>query len=148
MMQSDNLEYISKVRNINVEHRESLTSLEKLALFTTDKVGSMGFFFIILIWTLVWILWNTYAPKGFRFDPFPGFILWLFISNVLQLVLLPLIMVGQNLQSRHAEARAEADFELNVQAEKEIKILLRHMEKQNNLMLEILRRLDESREAR
>ncbi len=136
------------MRNINVEHHESLSPLEKLALVTTNKVGSMGFFFLILIWTVVWILWNTYAPAGFRFDPFPGFILWLFISNVLQLVLLPLIMVGQNLQSRHAEARAEADFELNVQAEKEIKLLLRHMEKQNNLMLEILRRLDESTEAR
>ena len=50
-------------------------------------------------------------------------ILWLFISNVLQLILLPLIMVGQNLQSRHAEARADADFEVNIQAEKEIKLL-------------------------
>lgn len=147
-MEENGLEYISHVRNINVEHNESLTPMERLALFATDHVGSMGFFFLILVWTIVWIAWNTYAPKGFRFDPFPGFVFWLFISNVLQLVLLPLIMVGQNLQSRHAEARAEADFELNVQAEREIKQLLHHMKKQNNLMLEMLRRLDESRESR
>src|SRR3989344_4533920 len=117
-------------------------------LIYTNLVGSMGFFFIICAWTFLWILWNTYAPASVRFDPFPGFVLWLFVSNVLQLVLLPLVMVGQNLQSRHAEARAEADFELNVQAEKEIKVLLGHVEKQNSLILEILRRLDESEGSR
>ena len=30
-------------------------------------------------------------------------------------------MVGQNLQSKHAEIRAENDFEVNLKAEKEIK---------------------------
>lgn len=147
-MEEHGLKYISQVRNVNVEHRENLSPLERIALYITDRVGSMGFFFLVALWTIAWILWNTYAPKGVRFDPFPGFVLWLFVSNVLQLVLLPLIMVGQNLQSRHAEARAEADFELNVQAEREIKELLSNMKKQNNLMLEILRRLDESRESR
>ena len=34
---------------------------------------------------------------------------------------MPLIMVGQNLQSKHAEIRAENDFDVNVMAEKEIK---------------------------
>lgn len=147
-MEENGLEYISRVRNVNVEHHENLTAMERLALFATNKVGSMGFFFLVALWTICWILWNTYAPHNLRFDPFPGFVLWLFVSNVLQLVLLPLIMVGQNLQSRHAEARAEADFELNVQAEREIKEVLSSMKKQNNLMLEILRRLDESRQSR
>lgn len=147
-MQENSLSFISRVRNINVEHHENLTTMERLALYTTNKIGSMGFFFLMALWTFGWILWNTYAPAGLRFDPFPGFVLWLFTSNVLQLVLLPLIMVGQNLQSRHAEARAEADFELNIQAEKEIKLLLTNMEKQNNLELEILRRLDETRPVR
>jgi uncharacterized membrane protein len=147
-MEENTLQYESRVRNVNVEHHENLTTMEHLALFTTKRVGSMGFFFLVGTWTAVWILWNTYAPRELRFDPFPGFVLWLFVSNVLQLVLLPLIMVGQNLQSRHAEARAEADFELNVQAEREIKELLQHMKKQNNLILEILRRLDESAQAR
>ncbi|MEO6077720.1 MAG: DUF1003 domain-containing protein [Candidatus Andersenbacteria bacterium] len=147
-MEGNTLEYESRVRNVNVEHYENLTTMENLALFTTKKVGSMGFFFLVAIWTAVWILWNTYGPMGLRFDPFPGFVLWLFVSNVLQLVLLPLVMVGQNSQSRHAEARAEADFELNVQAEREIKELLQNMKRQNNLILEILRRLDESRQAR
>ncbi len=133
------------VRNPNAEHQESLSNLERLALFATEHIGSMGFFFLLLTITLCWILWNTYGPIEAQFDPFPAFVLWLFISNILQLLLMPLLMIGQNLQGRHAEVRAEADFELNVRAEKEIQKILSHMEKQDKLALEILRRIDEKR---
>jgi uncharacterized membrane protein len=54
--------------------------------------------------------------------------LWLFLSNLIQIFLMPLIMVGQNLQGRHAEARAEADFEVNTKAEREIEAILLHLE--------------------
>ncbi|MDR3626980.1 MAG: DUF1003 domain-containing protein, partial [Ignavibacteriaceae bacterium] len=100
------------ISNVNVKHKESLTKLEKFAVIVTDHVGSMGFFIIIFIWTLLWLGWNTLAPKDVRFDPYPAFVLWLFASNVLQIFLMPLIMIGQNLQGRHAEKRAESDFEV------------------------------------
>jgi uncharacterized membrane protein len=61
---------------------------------------------------------------------------------MIQIFLMPLIMVGQNLQSRHAEARAEADFEINTKAEREIEVVLQHLEHQNELILEILERLE------
>jgi uncharacterized membrane protein len=64
------------------------------------------------------------------------------MSNMIQIFLMPLIMVGQNLQSRHAEARAEADFEINTKAEREIEVVLQHLERQNDLILEILERLE------
>lgn len=132
----------SRVRNANREHRESLTALERLALFVTMRIGSMGFFLILLAATISWISWNVMAPIELRFDPFPAFVLWLFGSNVLQLLLMPLIMIGQNLQGRHSEARAEAEYELNVRAEKEIKNVLGYLEKQDKLGIEILRRID------
>ena len=53
-----------------------------------------------------------------------------------------LIMVGQNLQGRHAKARAESDFCVNVKAENEIEIILLHLENQDQLILEILRHLE------
>ena len=130
------------IRNINEEHRKNLTCLEQLAVWITDKVGSMGFFIIIFVWTIVWLGWNTLAPHASRFDPFPAFVLWLFISNMLQLLLMPLIMIGQNLQGRHSEARAESDFDVNVKAEKEIETILLHLEQQNDLMLKILSHLE------
>ena len=85
------------------------------------------------------------APIDLRFDPFPAFVLWLFISNMIQLFLMPLIIIGQNLQSAHADARAEADFEINKQAEEEIETILQHLEYQNKIILEILDKLEETK---
>jgi uncharacterized membrane protein len=131
-----------QIRNVNEEHRNTLTPLEQFAVWITDNIGSMGFFMIIVGWTIVWLGWNTLGPADWRFDPFPAFVLWLFLSNVLQIFLMPLIMIGQNLQGRHSEIRAESDFEVNVKAEKEIETILLHLERQNELMLKILGHLE------
>jgi uncharacterized membrane protein len=130
------------IRNANIRHKESLSLLEKLAVKLTDHVGSIGFFFIIFGWTVLWLGWNTLAPEELRFDPFPAFVLWLFVSNMIQIFLMPLILIGQNLQSRHAEIRAESDFEVNVRAEKEIEVILLHLEQQNELITEILKKIE------
>ena len=52
-------------------------------------------------------------------------------------------MIGQNLQARHAEARSETDFEINVKAEREIETILQHLENQNELILSIRDRLEQ-----
>jgi len=130
------------IRNVNVEHKKHLSKLERLAVWITEHVGTMGFFLIIFCWTILWLSWNILAPKTMRFDPFPSFVLWLFISNMIQIFLMPLIMVGQNLQGRHAEARADADFEVNTRAEGEVETILLHLENQNKLIIEILQKLD------
>ena len=133
------------LRNINIERRERLSALDRSALFVTKHVGTMGFFLIILIWTIFWLGWNIFGPESARFDPYPAFVLWLFISNMIQIFLMPLIMVGQNLQGRHAEARTEADFEINIKAEREIEAILQHLENQNELILKILNRLEDKK---
>jgi uncharacterized membrane protein len=130
------------VRLVNVEHRKKLSRLDRAAVWITDRVGTMGFFLVIFIWTVLWLGWNTLGPKAALFDPFPAFVLWLFLSNVIQIFLMPLIMLGQNLQGRHAEARAEADFEVNCKAEREIETILLHLEAQNDLILKILHHLE------
>jgi uncharacterized membrane protein len=130
------------VRNTNIESKQNLSVLDKLALWITSHVGTMGFFFVIFVWTASWLGWNSLAPKEVRFDPFPAFVLWLFISNMIQIFLMPLIMIGQNLQSNHAEVRAEADFEVNTKAEREIETILMHLENQNKIMIEILEKLE------
>ena len=143
MMAHEELKKLRKpIHNVNIKHKESLSTLERFAVKVTDHVGTMGFFIIIFLWTLLWLGWNTIAPNDLRFDPYPAFVLWLFISNMIQIFLMPLIMIGQNLQGRHAEKRAEADFEVNVRAEKEIEVILLHLEHQNELILKILKNID------
>lgn len=132
------------INNINAKHKENITGINKLALWITVRVGSMGFFIIIFIWTAIWLSWNSLAPTNLKFDPYPAFVLWLFISNMIQIFLMPLIMVGQNLQSTHSELRAEEDFNINKKAEIEIETILMHLENQNDLILQILNRLEKA----
>jgi len=129
--------------NVNDQHAESLTKLNKLALFITDHVGTMGFFLIIFTWTVVWTGYNILATEvpalhWPSFDPFPAFVAYLLISNVVQILLMPLIMVGQNLQSAHSELRAQNDFEINCKAEMEVEAILKHLEYQNSMLLALL----------
>lgn len=129
------------IRNISTEYKAELRTLEKFALWITAHVGTLGFFIIVFLWTVLWLSWNLVAPAEFQFDPYPAFVFWLFISNLIQLMLMPLIMLGQNLQGKHADMRAQADFEVNTRAEREIETILEHLENQNELIVEILQRL-------
>lgn len=65
------------------------------------------------------------VSKQLRFDPYAAFVLWLFISNMIQLFLMPLIMLGQN-----------------IQAALENETILLHLENQNKIMLKILKVLE------
>jgi uncharacterized membrane protein len=92
------------LRDVNKEVAEKIGRLDKGAVRITAHVGTMGFFLTIFAWTVSWLGWNLLAPKGLQFDPPMAFVFWLFISHVIQLLLMPLIMLGQNILGHHAEA--------------------------------------------
>ena len=58
---------------------------------------------------------------------------------------MPLIIVWQSLQSWHSEARAQADFDVNIKAEEEIEAILLHLENQNKLILQILEKIENNK---
>ena len=130
-----------RLRNINDEASAKLSRLDRLACWITDRVGTMGFFLIVLIWTVIWLAWNLLVPHSLQFDPPMAFAFWLFISNLIQLLLMPLIMVGQNVQGRHSELRADSDLDVNVKAEEEIEVILQHLEYQNALLIAMVEKL-------
>lgn len=134
--------YRAPVKNDRTEHKMNLSPSERFAVFMHRHVGSIGFFFLILVWTIGWLGWNMFAPGPYRFDPAPAFVIWLFASNILQLILLPVIMVGQNIEGRASEWRAQMDFEINKKAEHEIEVVIAHLENQNEMLLEIMRKID------
>ena len=133
------------LRDINHDICETLSPLDKAAVWITDRVGTMGFFLLIFIWTVCWLGWNLLAPKELQFDPPMGFICWLFISNLIQIMLMPLIMVGQNIQGRHSEERAKNDLDINIKAEQEIEVILRHLEYQNGILIEMMEQIKDAK---
>lgn len=131
-----------KLRRVDIQQKEKLSRLERVAIFISAHIGSAGFFLILLCVTAGWLGWNIFAPEALRFDPSPAFVIWLFVMNIFQFMLMPLIMISQNLNNRHSDARAEADFEINTKAEFEIEVILQHLENQNELILKILNRVE------
>lgn len=125
-------EKFAPLKNSYQVHKNSLSPLDKFALFMTDKVGTMGFFLACVVLVTIPLVFSSIMP-----------VVQYISSGYLQLILLPLILVGQNLQSRYTEIRAEHDFNTNVKAEKEIETILLHLEKQDQMMEEILRKIKE-----
>jgi|GEM_PF-1676736 uncharacterized membrane protein len=112
---------------------ENFSPLDRLAVRITDRVGTMSFFLVIFAWTVLWVGYNVLASKApalhwHAFDPFPAFVAYLLISNVIQIWLMPLLMVGQNMQGRHSEARAEADYLVNQKAFADAEAILQRIE--------------------
>ena len=128
------------IRNLKIERQAKMTPMEKVALWVTVNIGSMGFFFFILAFNAGWIIWNVLAPETLKFDTAWEFLILLLVNNIVQILFMPLIMVGQNLQGRYDEARAEADFEVNTKAEREIENILLHLELQNKMIEQLMRK--------
>ena len=121
---------------------ENYSGLDRLAIWVTDRVGTMTFFLVIFAWTILWVGYNILASKipalhWRSFDPFPAFVAYLLISNVIQISLMPLLMVGQNMQGRHSEARAEADFLVNQKAFADTEAILKRLETLDARLLEL-----------
>jgi uncharacterized membrane protein len=112
----------------------------RIGQWVTAAVGTMGAFYFFALFMGAWMYWQSNSQKPF--DPYP-FAFLLFLGNIVQLLLMPLIMVGQNLQTAHADARADADFEVNRRAEDEIEKLLIGLRDVDTRTLEIARRLEE-----
>ncbi len=105
----------SIVKNINEEHEKSLSLNDRIGLVITKAVGTMwcAYFFVILA-----LISLPAAIAG----GVATLISWI-AQTFIQLVLLSIIMVGQNLQSRHDQLRAENDYHVNLKAEAEIEKL-------------------------
>lgn len=124
-------EKFAPTKNSYQIHKSSLSSLDKFAMLMTNTVGTMGFFFACCVLVAIPLIFTSALP-----------IVQYISSGILQLIFLPLIMVGQNLQGRYTEIRAQHDFDTNVKAEKEIETILLHLEKQDQMMLKILHKIE------
>jgi uncharacterized membrane protein len=116
---------------------------KRLAVGITAAIGTMWAFYAFAFLMATWIGWQQSGRLVFIHDPYP-FAFLLFLGNIVQLLLMPLIMVGQNVQGAYADARAEGDFAVDRRAEIEVEKLLRGMKAIDDRTAEILRRLEAS----
>src|SRR5215472_9283975 len=118
------------VHDVNQEHQDSLSATEKFCQRIASATGAPAALGLAVLLQAVWIVVGIWT----KWDPFP-FVFLLTCSNVLQLILIFVLAVGQRQSSAHAELRAEHDHD-------SISRLLYHQEVQEQLLLAIATRTE------
>ncbi len=130
-----------KPQNVNEKQAKQIGTQDRIALFITNAVGTMYAVYFFIIAMAGWMLWQTHLG-GKAFDPYP-FAFLLFLGNIVQLLLMPLIMVGQNLLSRHAEIRADEEYKTTMSSYQDIEAILTHLDNQDKELLKQTKLLEE-----
>ncbi len=113
------------VRDVNEEHRNRLSPVERTCKVIADTTGAPLALFLAVILQFAWVAVGSFT----HWDPYP-FPFLLTCSNILQLILIFIVAVAQKQSSQHAELRAEADHE-------SIARLLHHQEIQEEILMRI-----------
>jgi len=128
------------VRDLNREVDRRLTLADRIA---DDFARLVGSWFFIAVQLGIMVLWvglnalNVIRP----WDRYP----FMFLNFVLGLeiaVWISIVLMSLNRQADRDRLRAQHDYELNVKAEEELKALMNHLMHQDEILLQIVNRLD------
>lgn len=128
------------VININQIQAEKLTRGQRIADQMAAVMGSWSFIIIQSIILAFWIVLNVVAYVN-HWDPYPFILLNLALSFQAAYAA-PIIMMSQNRQAAKDRLMAEQDYEINIKAEDELKSIMNHLEQQDEVMLDLLRRVE------
>ena len=128
------------VRDLNREFDRRLTFTDRVASDFARLVGSWIFVLAQLGLMLVWVILNA---VGFlrHWDPYP-FLFLNFIFTLEAAIWVSVVLMALNGQADRDRLRAQNEFELNVKAEEEVKALMNHLMHQDEILLQIVNRLD------
>jgi uncharacterized membrane protein len=128
------------VININQVDAEKLTTGQRIADRLAAVMGSWSFIIVQSVILAIWICFNVVAYIQ-HWDPYPFILLNLALSFQAAYAA-PIIMMSQNRQSTKDRLMAEQDYEINLKAEDELKAIMSHLEQQDEVMIDILRRME------
>jgi len=128
------------VRDLNRETERRQTLADRIAIDFTRLVGSWVFILAQVGLIVVWVLLNALSLIN-RWDPYP----FQFLNLILTLEVaawVSLTLMAFNRQADRDRLRAQHDYEVNVKAEEELKALMNHLMHQDEILLQIVNRLD------
>ena len=108
--------------NVNEEIDERLTLGQRVADRVAMVGGSWNFVIGFFVFLALWMVANTVLLLRHPFDPFP-FILLNLVLSCLAAIQAPIIMMSQNRQEQKDRMRSEHDYQVNLKAEVEIRLM-------------------------
>jgi uncharacterized membrane protein len=137
--------FISK--NINIEFDRLAGFQIKVADKMTEWAGSLGFVYLHILWFAAWISMNMgWFGSGYFFDPFPFGLLTMIVS-LEAIFLATFIMISQNISSQKSELRAEHEYQVNLETEKnvaEILVMIKDIKKEAEFKTDALEDIKET----
>ena len=131
--------------NINHALAEGQTTGQRVADALALMMGSWTFIIVQSTILAIWITLNVVAWMK-HWDPYPFILLNLALSFQAAYAA-PIIMMSQNRQAAKDRLMAEQDYLVNSKAEEEVKSIMLHLEQQDEVMIDILRKLEEQHEV-
>jgi len=104
----------------------------RVAAALTERISSMWVVYFTTLFTLTWVALASFGPLH-AVDPFP-FPFLLFMGNVIQLLLVFVILVGQQVLGRTADKRALQTFQDAEAIFHEVTRLHDHLEEQDRIL--------------
>ena len=129
------------VRNVNEAAEQSMTFGARASDAFAATMGSWTFIIIQSVILVIWVVLNITAYIE-HWDPYPFILLNLALSLEAAYAA-PIIMMSQNRQADKDRLAAEEDYHINTKAEEELKAVMHHLEQQDEMMLDMLRRLED-----
>jgi ABC-type amino acid transport system permease subunit len=125
-------------RNVNLLYKAEVAAAglnQKIALLLTKGVGTMICAYLFAVIAVV-------GFPGFH-STAQAYVQW-FRQTFIQLVMLSVIMVGQNVLGRHAELQADEQFNTTQKTYHDIEEIMKHLDAQDAAMLQILQRMEKT----
>jgi uncharacterized membrane protein len=128
------------VRDLNREVERKLTFADRVAADFARLVGSWVFVLAQVGIMVLWIGLNAFNLIH-PWDRYP----FLFLNFILSLeaaIWVSVVLMALNRLADRDRMRAQHEYELNVKAEEELKALMNHLMHQDEILLQIVNRLD------
>ena len=131
------------IKNVNEVISEQLTLGQRASDWIAAKVGSWHFIIGQSALLTLWAVLNVTAWMR-HWDPYP-FILMNLVLSLQAAYTAPMIMMSQNRKADRDRIEAHVDYEVNLKAENEIRVILENLEAQNVAIAEIHKLIEEMR---
>jgi uncharacterized membrane protein len=128
------------VRDLNREVERRLTFYDRVADDFARLVGSWVF---VLVQVGIMVLWIALNAIGLirPWDRYP-FAFLNFILSLEAAIWVSIVLMALNRIADRDRLRAQQDYELDVKSEEELKALMNHLMHQDEILLQIVNRLD------
>src|SRR3989442_5789705 len=128
------------VRDLNRDVDRKLTFADRVASDFARLIGSWIFVLAQVGLMLLWVLLNAIGLLR-HWDPYP-FLFLNFVFSLEAAIWVSVVLMTLNSMADRDRMRAQNEYELNVKAEEELKALMNHLMHQDEILLQIVNRLD------